>query len=392
MITAPYLPGALLPIPGRDLMEEAAANPPRRDGLAAGQSILVKYEGYPIFHERVLVADVDPWLSAWVILTPDDDLYIEEICAPPLASIRQFIGDRGLPQGVPPGRAYLFDPPVDERGLRALEPRAAALVLAERRRLGLGGPRAPAHHFGPAAYQPGGALHVAPRFQTPPGCVWALAEPCEGHPIGTTTRLPDGVVPVPHDDGRWLALFRIAGSLARFELLQEIHVPMWAADRVEMMMLALGVAAPAAPAAGGDGGHQGAGTGGGGFSAFKRALASRSFAEGPPFTGPLAAGEGLPSADARTHAVWYDATGERRRDFSDYTTKVQVSSIHIFGIDRPRAIAWALMFVFRNGGNFNSRHTKFVSENSLSRTDQRVIFHGVISEVMDLLCCVDQVD
>ena len=296
-------------------------------------------------------------------------MYIEEICAPLLASIGQLVGDRGLPQGVPPGNAYLFDPPVDDGGLRALEPWAAALVLAGRRRLGLGGPRAPAHHLDPAAYQLGGALHIAPRL-------WALAEPCEGHPVGTTTQLPDGVVPVPHDDGRWSALFRIGGSLARFELLQEIHVPMWARDRVEMMMLALGAAAPAAPTAGGDGGHR---------DAFKHALAFRSSAEGPP----SGCREGLPSADARTLEVRYDATGERWRDFSDYITKGQVSTIDNFEIDGPRTTAWVLKFVFRNGGNFNSRHAKFVSENGLSRTDPRVTFHGVISEVMGWLCCVD---
>ena len=69
-----------------------------------------------------------------------------------------------------------------------------------------------------------------------------------------------------------------------------------------------------------------------------------------------------------------------------------MSSIDNFGIDGPCTTAWVLKFVFRNGGNFNSRHTKFVSENGLARTDPRVIFHGVISEVMDWLCCVDQVD
>ncbi len=42
-----------------------------------GVSILVKHEGFPLYHERVLIARVDPSRRSWAILTPDDDCYIE---------------------------------------------------------------------------------------------------------------------------------------------------------------------------------------------------------------------------------------------------------------------------------------------------------------------------
>mmetsp|Transcript_40355 Transcript_40355/g.106712 ORF Transcript_40355/g.106712 Transcript_40355/m.106712 type:complete len:161 (+) Transcript_40355:153-635(+) len=71
---------------------------------------------------------------------------------------------------------------------------------------------------------------------------------------------------------------------------------------------------------------------------------------------------------------------------------MQVSSIENWAPDGPRTAAWVLELVRRSGGNITSRHTKFVAENHLSRSDPRVTLHGVFSEVMDCLCCVDQLD
>ena len=61
-------------------------------------------------------------------------------------------------------------------------------------------------------------------------------------------------------------------------------------------------------------------------------------------------------------------------------------------MEGPRTASWVLKFVDRNGGGFSARLTKFVSEHGLSRSDPFVGFHGLLSEALDWLCSVDQLD
>ena len=51
-----------------------------------------------------------------------------------------------------------------------------------------------------------------------------------------------------------------------------------------------------------------------------------------------------------------------------------------------------MKYVFRNGGNFSSRHTKVAAESNWDKKDPYVGFHRTLSEAFDWFACVDQVD
>jgi hypothetical protein len=56
--------------------------------LKTGMTMLVQYEGFPLYHERLLVAGMDDTPGTWAILTPDDDLYVEEFAVPPRGDVQ----------------------------------------------------------------------------------------------------------------------------------------------------------------------------------------------------------------------------------------------------------------------------------------------------------------
>ncbi len=100
-----------------------------------GISILVQYEGFPVCNERLMVGRVDDSLPSWVILTPDDDCYIEEVLCPPFSDIEQLVARRGMPAGVRPANADLLAPPPTEPMLWAAALLAVPLLARERQRL-----------------------------------------------------------------------------------------------------------------------------------------------------------------------------------------------------------------------------------------------------------------
>ena len=53
---------------------------------------------------------------------------------------------------------------------------------------------------------------------------------------------------------------------------------------------------------------------------------------------------------------------------------------------------WVLKSVAHHGGNFSSRHSNAMAENKRGRTDPHMIFHRALSELLDWLCCVGQID
>ena len=114
--------------------------------LRAGMSVLVQYQGFLLYHERLLVAELDDMPGLWAVLTPDDDLYVEEIAVPALDDIQILGPRRGLPRGIAAANVYLFDPPPAPDQIAISAPRAQALLAAERIRLvrqGLLAPAAP---------------------------------------------------------------------------------------------------------------------------------------------------------------------------------------------------------------------------------------------------------
>ena len=72
----------------------------------------MNYDGFPLWHERLLLAKVESSSSSpiWVIYTPDGDMYVESFAASnaDIADFRLGTPPGELPPGVPAGQAYRF--------------------------------------------------------------------------------------------------------------------------------------------------------------------------------------------------------------------------------------------------------------------------------------------
>jgi hypothetical protein len=107
-------------------------------GLAPGEFVLVKYDlPFPEWHARLLLALVDG--SVWVVLTPDADIYTEDISHMNnnLSGWRPYARAVGPPFGIPPGDIYDFNPAPDVVAMAALLGEGSVHATAERARLGL---------------------------------------------------------------------------------------------------------------------------------------------------------------------------------------------------------------------------------------------------------------
>ena len=105
--------------------------------LPVGSTVFLDYdvEGEP-WHERVIISWVGD--GDYVVFTPDSDLYVETVAAPPLAGLRPAVRPFTLPTGLDTGAGhpcYRFQPRPDDRVLANLYAEGA-LLAAETRRTG----------------------------------------------------------------------------------------------------------------------------------------------------------------------------------------------------------------------------------------------------------------
>lgn len=96
--------------------------------MEPGRRILVGYVGEELWHERLLLARVPGKPSHWVILTPDDDMYIEDLRA--CAGVRVVPVEGGLPRGVSVGTCYRFAADFEGEELGNLKKEARELVAS----------------------------------------------------------------------------------------------------------------------------------------------------------------------------------------------------------------------------------------------------------------------
>ena len=78
--------------------------------LAQGHLCYVEYQGYPgVVHARLVIEQVSG--TEWVIATPDNDVYVEDL-QPQNPDFSQFfhVPNGGLPPGVPRAHIYSFQP------------------------------------------------------------------------------------------------------------------------------------------------------------------------------------------------------------------------------------------------------------------------------------------
>ena len=117
-----------------------AADPlarPSVGGLKQGDRLLVFYEGDVVWHCRLLLALVDQ--SNWIILTPDGDIYTEDVSDgnPDWSAWRVWPHGAGLPFGVDGNMVYNFNPEPAGAVLQALFQEGDHHAHQERARLGV---------------------------------------------------------------------------------------------------------------------------------------------------------------------------------------------------------------------------------------------------------------
>ena len=90
--------------------------------------MLIGYAGEALWHERLLVHDVGD--GRWVVLTPDEEMFIEDVSR--VDSPRIFILNRELPRGIGNGGSYHFGAPwytAEELGVLRDKARLLAMVV-----------------------------------------------------------------------------------------------------------------------------------------------------------------------------------------------------------------------------------------------------------------------
>ena len=75
-------------------------------GITIGQALLVRYQGYDLWHERVPLARVNRYSS--VVVTPELDVYSGQLMMPPLSGMRFMAADRLLPLGLDENNVHRF--------------------------------------------------------------------------------------------------------------------------------------------------------------------------------------------------------------------------------------------------------------------------------------------
>lgn len=191
-------------------MAGALAQPLGGD-LTAGSRILVFYETDVVWHTRYLLSLVDR--SSWVILTPDGDIYIEDVsdANQDWSAWRVWPIGGPLPFGVDPNMVHKFNPEPNAAALQVLIAEGNQHAQQERARLGLGAPVGGPVVAAPAAAAAPNAGGGGPAGQAP-APVADLAGGGGGNAqLAAALQAPalgGGVVDPPGEDARTLAISR----------------------------------------------------------------------------------------------------------------------------------------------------------------------------------------
>jgi hypothetical protein len=106
-----------------------------------------------------------------------------------------------------------------------------------------------------------------------------------------------------------------------------------------------------------------------------------------PTPSPTAASE-----DARTLAVLTNSSGERYRSIRSVADESLPTELAGWPIQGPRVTKAFLQEIARQGADPSRRHQTWAIENKLQDTDRLRLLHESLSDILELLCCQDQVD
>ena len=363
--------------------------------------LLVRYQGFPdVYHARYVLAAVDAGRGLFVCVTPDNDIYAEDLSdgSPDIDLVRarlvDDVGTGGLPYGVAAGRCYDFQPVPTAGQLTALVVQGRAEADAEKLARGL--PVVPWVNAVVGAACPGvvvphaGGVGVAAAGGVGDGGA-GPADPAGGALPGGAAAggLGAGAAVVAAGDGAAAggippggldALITALGG--RDALLAAVARPGAVDGRLLAGALGLGeggtavVAPPAAPV-------------GGGLAALLGAVGSPAAAGAAP---GLVAPRAVAGAadDLRTIAVKYSASGLRHREFRAFVEALEEDTFPDWPVPGPRTTSWVLRFMCENAGTPRGWHSKWRADCRLANHDVGVTAHESICSHLEMAATYDQ--
>jgi hypothetical protein len=380
--------------------------------LRTGDRIVVRYDGEPGFHERLLLWPLGG--SSWVICTPDFDTYEEDHDDTNYIVMCSKVQRGGrLPRGVS-GPVYRFDaalskaelakllreslPLAEEacalRGTEVIKPVSVVMwdgteeaanelleipAVAEvvRRRLSIDWshkkagvqPKQVAFAAGggglsPSAGPPGAVAAAGSGGDVTPGC-WLTSEPTVHAggtlEIGTEVDIRDTDVV---KGNRGIVERHLGGASYTFiipvEFVLEEDINDYVAHRI-------GIFAPASD----------------GVEHFKKVLAK------PPLPSPPVDEE---AAEARVLEVHYDDHGERYREFKDATKDMVEDAFSDWPVEGPRSVLWLCKNFARQGLTPTTWLEKHIHEQRYADTDRSLHELRMLAEVFYQAVTYDQLN
>ena len=130
-----------------------------------------------------------------------------------------------------------------------------------------------------------------------------------------------------------------------------------------------------------------------GFPRDRAAVEMTMLAEDLARNFPSGAAEVAASPDARTLSVVRGSIGNRFRTWKAVAEALDQSDLGgTFGLDGPRTALYYCQEASKSGCGPSLRHTTWRHENKLQEEDRLNVTHEMLSEFLELLGCVDQLD
>ena len=350
-------------------------------GLAPGAFVLVAYSDVEedLWHERLLLcpAATPGARRSWVVLTPDLDMYVEDLGPLDISAVRLLDAGRGLPFGISRNSVHRFQLPQHRGGvpnageMTQLYHEAGIVARLHQDIVGMPSvaeepePNAPPPVAPPAGPPPGALAPGAapPPLPAPPAAgpilpfdpaapiggqlghvlaaglrapirrtvkVWRAAEPRAGLRVGDPVDLPPGT----HIFGDRATLV-LNGEAVHLELVEEDD------------------------------------------DAMKRFVERRT---------PAA------ELDCRILKVRRDAMGNRRREWRDIPDACAAATFNDFPLPGERTAAWCIAHVDRHHGGMEQHHALFKTLCKLQMSDWGVELHETLAGIIHTAACYDQLD
>ena len=334
--------------------------------MQVGDVLLICYQipGAPLFHERIICAVAPPPAPAgrYVVLTPDDDQYVEDCVVS--ADNQEVLATRGLgdsPAILGRRATYRFGAVPSLEEMAAWEAHGAAMVGAAPPAVTV-----PARVAGAAAvpFLPlvaiappadGGAAPPAlPPLAAPPGLGGGVAAPAPPAVAAGAAAVAGRALPWIYWEPTALRSvgdpIALGGDAVRHDPLALVKDP----DDETKVVVARVVKAGEDAAT---------------------LVAERMRALAVP--------------DARVCSLRYGPDGRRHRNFRDATDLMMETAFHDFPLTGPRTCAWLVTAMGETSTGPVARHSRWAAESGVPASDRSRYEHEILSRAFELGVCYD---